>query len=164
MMVAGFSALDGTLHERNRRPHLYTMVSNCGAARREAVQDEFCGAVPPPAWPMPADVVEAYEVFAAKLRQLCRPAHMCIQPPRCIACAYDPRIPAGPLGGLGRLAKAWTAVSRPHKVLAGTGKFKLKKDGRRSRARLVSSATKIAMARWPRCAIAFRAIRDQRRP
>ena len=135
MVVAGFSALrrHPARAEQARRtsPSRWSNPIVAQLASGSAVQDEFCGAVLICSWPMPADVVEAYEVFAAKLRQAL-PAGAYVYPASTLHCTVLTirAFPAGPLDAESRkkLAKAWTAVLEAAQKSPGwpTGKFKLR--------------------------------------
>lgn len=82
-------------------------------ASKTMLPDEFCGAVLICSWPMPTHVIDAYDQFAAKLRQAL-PAGAYVYPASTLHCTVLTirAFPAGPLDANSRqrLADAWTAV------------------------------------------------------
>ena len=94
-------------------PWANSTVARLAAGDLASLSDEFCGAVLICSWPMPAEVIEAYEAFSTKLKAV-MPPEAYIYPAKTLHCTVLTlrAFPGGPLDAAARdaLVEAWRPV------------------------------------------------------
>lgn len=94
-------------------PWANAVVARLAAGELAALSDEYCGGVLICSWPMPAAVLQAYEAFAASLKEA-MPAEAYIYPASTLHCTVLTlrAFPGGPLDANARAAliAAWRPV------------------------------------------------------